>query len=147
MVSPPVPPSVPGDSPESAKERRRARRDDPLVALSRWFEAARRRAGLHALVLADETGLTIAGAGPSATCDELAAHGALATTRKPANDTVPCRLDVVARTMQVRRLRIDGIDVLLCAEGARPSADEHLAAAAAGCERILARRKRPTPDT
>lgn len=115
------------------------------MALSRWFEAARKRAGLHALVLADEAGLAIAGAGPSSSCDELAARGALASARKPANDTVPCRLDVVARTMEVRRLRIDGIDVLLCAEGGRPAADGHLAAAAAGCERILSRRKRPTP--
>jgi hypothetical protein len=141
MVPPPPPSPPPGDV-----ERRRGRTDDALVALSRCFEAARQRAGLHALVLADETGLAIAGAGPAASCDDLAARAAVASSR-PANDTVPCRLDVVSRTMEVRRLRIDGIDVLLCAEGEKGGLGGHLAAAAAGCERILGRQRRTTTGT
>jgi hypothetical protein len=54
------------------------------------------------------------------------------------NDTIPCRLDVVERAMQIRRLRIDGIEVLLCAEGPRPI---DMSDAEAGSKRILGRPK------
>lgn len=120
-----------------AGERRRARSDDVLVALSRLFEAARRDGGLQAVVLADDMGLAIAGAGQAGRCDELAAQAALLSAR-PGNDTVPCRLDVVARAARIRRLRIDGIEVLLCAEGDGPHDEPVLARAAEGCRRILA---------
>jgi hypothetical protein len=121
-----------------ADRRQGDRTDSPLIALSRCFEAARRRAGLGALVLADVSGLVIAGAGPASVCDELAAVGA-ANGDTPANDTVPCRLDVLSRALEVRRLRIDGIEVLLCTEGESDSAAP-LADAEAGCQRILGRR-------
>jgi hypothetical protein len=135
-----TPTSPPGPM-DGELERRRDRTTSPLGALSRCFEAARRRAGLEALVLADVSGLVIAGAGPSAMCDELAAVGA-ACSGRPANDTVPSRLDVLSRALEVRRLRIDGIEVLLCTEGARDGeSEEQLSAAVAGCERILGRRK------
>jgi Holliday junction resolvase-like predicted endonuclease len=32
--------------------------------------------------------------------------------QKPANDTVPCRLDVVQRASGVRRLSVDGVERL-----------------------------------
>jgi hypothetical protein len=124
---------------DDTAERRRDRTDSPLIALSRCFEAARRRAGLGAMVLADVSGLVIVGAGPAAICDELAAVGA-ANWERPANDTVPCRLDVLTRALEVRRLRIDGIEVLLCTDGDVDSA-EPLAEAEAGCQRILGRRR------
>jgi hypothetical protein len=44
----------------------------------------------------------------------------------------------VARALSVRRLRIDGIEVLLCATGDGGSEQRPLAEAAAACERILA---------
>ena len=132
--------SSPPEAPtQEAPERRRDRTDSPLIALSRCFESARRRGGLGALVLADVSGLVIAGAGPSSMCDELAAVSA-ANWRRPANDTVPCRLDVLTRTLEVRHLRIDGIEVLLCTEG-DGDAEEPLAEAMAGCQRILGRRR------
>lgn len=40
---------------------------------------------------------------------------------RPANDTVPCRLDVVLRAAEVRRLSIDGIERLLCGAGTQAS--------------------------
>jgi hypothetical protein len=135
-----TPTSPPGPA-EGDLDRRQDRTDSPLGALSRCFEASRRRAGLEALVLADVSGLVIAGAGPAALCDELAAVGA-ARHGRPANDTVPSRLDVLSRALEVRRLRIDGIEVLLCTEASRAEeSDQELSAAAAGCERILGRRK------
>lgn len=132
--------STPPASIDREADRRHGdRTDSPLIALSRCFEAARRRAGLGALVLADVSGLVIAGAGPASVCDELAAVGA-ANWEKPANDTVPCRMDVLTRALEVRRLRIDGIEVLLCTEGESENR-EPLADAEAGCQRILGRRK------
>ncbi len=119
------------------EERRVARSSDALLSLSRCFESTRRRTGLDTLVLADLSGLAIAGAGPSAACEELAARAAV----PPANDTVPCRFDVVTRAFSVRRLRIDGIEILLCAEGGSPEPLPLLEAVAA-CERILGRPKR-----
>jgi hypothetical protein len=130
---------------EGLPDRREARSEDPLIALARLFESARRRAGLDAIVLADDMGLTIAGAGSAQVCDDLAARGALVTSTtstRPANDTVPCRMDVLARAMEVRRLRIDGIEVLLCAQGGSPASGGELSSAVSGCQRILSRRKK-----
>jgi hypothetical protein len=122
-------------------ERRTNRTSDPLVALSRLLEAARRRTGASTLALADETGICIAGAGDVALCEDLAARGPLALEGKPMNDTIPCRLDVVERTMVVRRLRIDGIEVLLCAEAPHPV---DVSDAEEGSRRILGRRRHST---
>lgn len=132
----PVPPR--SEAHEDSVERRLNRSSDPLVALSRLLEATRRRSGASALALADETGICIAGAGDAAICEDLAALAPLVAAEPPMNDTIPCRLDVVERTMQVRRLRIDGIEVLLCAEGPH---GVDVADAEAGSRRILGRRR------
>jgi hypothetical protein len=133
------PPQAHSRDAQEVPERRRDRTDSPLIALSRCFESARRRSGLGALVLADVSGLVIAGAGPSSMCDELAAVGA-ANWGRPANDTIPCRLDVLTRALEVRHLRIDGVEVLLCTEG-QGDTETPLAEAMAGCQRILGRRR------
>jgi hypothetical protein len=122
---------------EEAVERRASRSSDPLVALSRLLEATRMRSGASTVALADETGLCIAGAGDASLCEDLASRGPLLAAR-PVNDTIPCRLDVVERAMQVRRLRIDGIEVLLCAEGPHPV---DMTDAEEGSKRILGRQK------
>jgi hypothetical protein len=49
---------------------------------------------------------------------------------------------VLARAMEVRRLRIDGIEVLLCAQGEGSASGAELARAISGCQRILGRRKK-----
>ncbi|HVU01717.1 MAG TPA: hypothetical protein VHE30_08195 [Polyangiaceae bacterium] len=125
------------------KDRRRSRSADPLLSLCRLFEAARQRDGLDAVVLADPTGLAIAGAGSAATCDELAAlcPFLLGSGDRPANDVVPCRLDVLDRTLAVQRLRIDGIEVFLCAEGLPELGDAGMAGVLEGCQRILSRKR------
>ena len=129
-------------SPESASEERRlTRSDDTLVALGRLLDGIRRRMRLETLAVADESGLLVAGAGAWRACEELAAFGAELVGRA-ANDVVPCRMDVVARATEVRRLRIDGIEVLLCGRGDAPTRSGGLSEAAAGCERILSRRRR-----
>lgn len=131
---------VPSSEAEACSERRTSRTTDSLVALSRLLEATRRRIGASTLALADETGLCIAGAGDVSLCEELAARGPLMLEGRPVNDTIPCRLDVVERTMLVRRLRIDGIEVLLCAEAPHPI---DVSEAEEGSMRILGRRRHP----
>ncbi len=135
-----APPEDVSPTHETPSDRRRNRSADALVALSRLFESARRRGGLETLVLADATGLTIAGAGAASVCDELAARAPLLAGPGPANDTIPSRLDVITRQTAVRRLRIDGIEVFLCAESEARVGEAPLADAAAGAERILSRR-------
>jgi hypothetical protein len=118
-------------------ERRQAPSSDPLVALSRLLDAARRAGRLEALALADETGLLVAGAGLCQTCELLAGIAPLLAD----NDSVPTRIDVLARRSEVRRLSIDGIQVLLCGQGDETGRDLGLKQAADGCERILGRSK------
>jgi hypothetical protein len=133
-----------GDRPEPrvppCLDRRKLRTDDSLIALARLLDAARRTGGLEALVLADDAGLAIAGAGLATECEQLAAMAPFLVGSEPANDTLPSRLDVMTRSTAVRRLRIDGIDVFLCAEGAGETTERSLSDAADGCERILRRR-------
>jgi len=125
-------------SPGESAERRQARSNNALIALSRLLEGSRRIGGLEALAVSDPTGCLVAGAGAFQACETLAAWAALGSA--PANDIVPTRLDVLARKSEVRRLSIDGVEVLLSAGGgethARKKALDH---AAAGCQRILGR--------
>jgi hypothetical protein len=124
------------DTETHPSDRRGSDRAEMLSALGALLECVRRDGALGALAIADATGILVAGAGPHRRCEQMAALAPLA-----ANDTVPTWLDVIARKMQVRRLRIDGIEVLLSAEGGDEGA---LARAAAGCARILGDHSRRT---
>ena len=122
--------SRPGDG----LERRLSRSADPLVALSRLLEAARSEAMVEAVAVADETGCLVAGSGAWQACEEIAAIAPLS-----ANDVVPTRLDVLARKTTVRRLIVDGVEVLVSCRGQGKDAELALSRAAAGCHRILGR--------
>jgi hypothetical protein len=122
--------------PGDGHERRLARSSDPLTALCRMLDAARTESMVDAVAVADETGCLVAGAGAWQTCEELAAHAPLA-----ANDVIPTRLDVLARRTRVRRLAVDGVEVLVSCQGGEEAAEAALARAAAGCQRILGRRR------
>jgi hypothetical protein len=119
-------------------DRRSSARSDVLGELGELLDAVRRDGALEALAVADSSGVLVAGAGAFGTCEELAAVAPIVLRAGAANDTVPTRIDVIARHMQVRRLTIDGIEVLLSASGERAAPDA-LARAAAGCARILGR--------
>lgn len=122
--------------PELAPRSASATSTDPLVALSQLLDRARVAAGTRTLAIADDRGLLIAGAGSWASCEELAAWAPLLADGA-ANDTVPTRLDVLARRSEVRRLTIDGMRVYVCGEGG-----DALAAvqdALDSCRRVLSR--------
>jgi hypothetical protein len=127
------------ERPDGRVERRSGSRDETLTSLGRLLDSVRREAEFDAVAVADETGILVAGAGAWGRCEELAAAAPLSLA---ANDTVPTRVDVLARRMEVRRLMVDGVQVLLCGQGGRGSAPEALARAAAGCARILGSRRR-----
>ncbi|HEY2408108.1 MAG TPA: hypothetical protein VGI10_19005 [Polyangiaceae bacterium] len=118
-----------------AEERRLERSDDPLIALTRLLESARRSAEIEAVAVADQTGILVAGSGAAELCDELAAIAPLGS--EPANDTVPSRLDVLSRGARVRRLSVDGVEVFVSGRGG--NLGEGLAQIAEGCSRILGR--------
>jgi hypothetical protein len=115
-------------------ERRLNRSEDALTALTRLLDATRRAEALTALAVADSSGCLVAGSGAARLCEELCAFAPLLLC-PPSNDTVPTRLDVIARKTLVRRVSVDGIEVLICGHGDDPGAG--LERASEGCERIL----------
>jgi len=124
---------------EPAQERRRHRTEDAIEALTRLLEATRRQNGLEALAVTDGTGLLLAGAGPSRLCDELAAWAPV-VARAAANDTVPSCLDAFERRTRLKRLRVDGVEIVVASVGPE-QADSPLEAVSAGCQRILSSRE------
>ena len=136
--------ALPFPTESSGAERRRRRSDDPLVALHYQLTSTRARSGLDAVVLADFSGVVVAGAGSWAACEELAAYAPLLADGAWAAMTaaVTSRVDLLRRDALVVHVTVAGQDVLLCG---RPRRDEKkpegaaraLDAAAAGVTRIL----------
>jgi hypothetical protein len=103
----------------TALERRRKRSTDPLVALHYQLAHARNEDRLEAVVLADGSGLVVAGAGPWALCEELAAYAPLLAQgiwTEPGRET--SRVEEFCREVDVQAVDIEGQRVLLCARGA-----------------------------
>ena len=100
------------------EERRRKRSHDPLVALHYQLAYARKDGHLDAIVVADASGVMVAGAGSWATCEELAAYAPLfAQASDVMNRTTASRVDALRRHVDVKRLLVDGQEVLVCARG------------------------------
>jgi len=117
-------------------DRRQARSENTQVALTRLLEAARRSAALDALVLGDELGLLVAGAGAAELCDELAAVAPLFGS---PNTTLPANLAVLGRGTEVRRLAVEGSQMFISGRGA--GLELALGGVASGCQRILVEKK------
>jgi len=118
------------------QDRRQARSENTQVALTRLLEAARRSAALDALVLGDELGLLVAGAGAAELCDELAAVAPLFGS---ATTSLPTNLDLLGRGTEVRRLAVDGCEMFISGRGAGLSSA--LGGIERGCQRILVEKK------
>jgi hypothetical protein len=126
---------VGADAPE---DRRRQRSSDPLVALHYQLAHARDQAQVDAMVLADDSGVLVAGSGPWALCEELAAYAPLLAEAlwcepglRPTGPMGELRTGV-----DVLRLDADGQAVFLCARGGWMRA-EAMKLAAEGVARIL----------
>ena len=120
------------------EDRRRKRSDDPLVALHYQLAYARHEEGLEAIVVADDTGVVVAGAGAWAVCEEMAAYAPLMAQGvwSEPGALAGTRVSELRRQVDVRPLDIQGQRVLLCARGGvmRPAS---MARAARGVTRIL----------
>lgn len=123
---------------QTLEDRRRRRSADPLVALHYQLSYTRTEASLETVVLADGSGVVVAGAGSWAACEELAAYAPLllqGTTPEQG------RIAELRQRVTVHAVEIGGEEVLLCAM-ASSSSDElrrdALGRAAVGVSRILA---------
>lgn len=134
--------------PESGEvDRRRRRSDDPLIALHYQLAYARQASELEAIVVADASGIMVAGAGAWAVCEELAAYAPLLVREggvwhEPGLDRRGTSLDASARLaslkleVDVQTVTIDGQEVLICARGG-VDRGRAIGRAAQGAERIL----------
>jgi hypothetical protein len=126
------------------EDRRRKRSRDPLIALHYQLAHARHDAELEAIVVADTSGLVVAGAGSWALCEELAAYAPLLARdgqwiEPGAGDS---RVASLSLEVDIQSVMIDGQEVYLCARGTSHRSDQFrgrvMARAAAGVTRILA---------
>jgi len=115
-------------------ERRIRRSDNRDVALRFQIEHARDQARLEALVLADEQGLPLAGAGDRAVCAELAAIAPLMVR------TLGMPMPPLLRgaDVAVRTFRVHGQPLYLASVGGTVARDALLSTSVASVERILA---------
>jgi hypothetical protein len=119
-------------------ERRTRRSDDTITALHYQLASMRRQGELEALVLVDDSGCLVAGAGAWPTCEELAAYAPLlARPSEVRSQVVGSRVAALHRDVLVQPLRVDGVEVLLCGRGGSADRARVVDRAAAGCRRIL----------
>lgn len=125
-----------------SQERRVRRSNDPLVALHYALSTTRARGELDAIVVADASGVVVAGAGSWPVCEELAAYAPLLAEGQWGSVTpqVSSRVESLRGRVAVRSLTIDGQEVLVCARQKRESegVERDLDHAAEGVIRILA---------
>jgi hypothetical protein len=127
--------------PDHAEDRRRRRSDDVVTALHYQLSSIRSEAKLEAVVLADEAGCLVAGAGSWPVCEELAAFAPLlAHPATASNAVVGTRVAALSAEVEVQKVRIDGSDVLLCGRGGGADRGASMARAADACRRILSAR-------
>ncbi|MBL8608247.1 MAG: hypothetical protein JNL38_13065 [Myxococcales bacterium] len=126
------------NSDRALEERRSRRSTDPLVALHYQLASTRTDGELDAIVVADVSGVVVAGAGSWAACEELAAYAPFfeEDVEAGASASVSHRVSTLRGEVEVRRLCLGSSDVLVCARGgaARRASLER---AVAGVTRIL----------
>jgi hypothetical protein len=122
------------------EERRRRRSEDPLVALHYQLTQARQEGRLEAIVIADDAGVVVAGAGSWAVCEELAAYAPLLAQGMWTEPGLSgeSRVAELRTEVDVQSVEIEGQRVLLCAWGGRMRTAA-LHKAAEGVVRILGR--------
>ncbi|MEP7120386.1 MAG: hypothetical protein ABJE95_05740 [Byssovorax sp.] len=119
-------------------ERRRRRSEDPITALHYQLSFARAEADLEALVLVDDSGCLVAGAGAWPLCEELAAYAPLlAHPGAIHSDALGSSLASMSRQIEIRTMMIDGVEATICGRGGSVGRTASIARAAAGCRRIL----------
>jgi hypothetical protein len=131
--------------PES--ERRTRRSNDPLVALHYQLAEVRQKANLQALVLADTSGVVVAGSGSWPVCEELAAYAPLLDDCKREHDGAESELTQTLSKLRtevvIEHVLLDAGDppILLCGRSTHfanaESTNAFMRSAAQGVLRIL----------
>lgn len=136
----PTPGSIlPSNTKLAGSERRRRRSADPITALHYQLAETRRLASLDAVVLVDDTGCLVAGAGAWPVCEELAAYAPLMADPAPTMRTVvSTRIASLAAQAERVLLDIDGQPAILCGRGGTAGRADALERARVGVLRILA---------
>ncbi|WP_437478854.1 hypothetical protein WME75_31170 [Sorangium sp. So ce1014] len=121
-----------------ASERRRRRSDDPITALHYQLSTTRSEANLDVVVLVDDSGCLVAGAGAWPACEELAAYAPLLVNPDAVQSAaLGSRIAALTAEVEVQSLSVAGSEVLLCGRGGTAERGASIARAAAGCLRIL----------
>lgn len=115
-------------------DRRTHRSERAPLALRFQLESTRDRAKLEALVLASDEGFPLAGAGPAAICDELAA---IAPFLGRGHYGMPMPPLLRGADVAIRAIRGPGGTLYLASIGGSVARDAHLATSIRGVERIL----------
>jgi len=120
-------------------ERRKQRSTDLIIALHHQLAAVRTDADLDAVVLVDDAGCVVAGAGAWPICEELAAFAPFLVAGPSAcSEQVASEAARIAPHTHVRPMSVDGMGVVLCAKGERgKDVASQMSRAASGCHRIL----------
>jgi hypothetical protein len=128
-------------------DRRLRRSSDPLVALHYQLSSARSRGDLDAIVVADPSGVVVAGAGSWPVCEELAAYAPLLAdgTWASMSDQVSSRVEALRGEVEVQLVAVGEQEVLLCTRQKRrteafeaiEAKDRTLSETARGVSRIL----------
>ncbi len=114
-----------------------SRGDDSITALHYQLSHTRAEAGLDVVVLVDDFGLLVAGAGawPHARSSPRT-HRCSSNRAAIGGAAVGSRIAAIEPEVEVTTLSIDGMGAVLCGRG-DPSRRGSIARAAAGCRRIL----------
>ena len=123
-----------------SSERRRKRSDDPITALHYQLAEVRRLGAFDAVVLADDAGCLVAGAGAWPVCEELAAYAPLIGKHEGLRSVVSARVALVAAQAEKLAFEVEGQQVWLCGRGGAGARGAALERARAGVSRILAPR-------
>jgi hypothetical protein len=118
----------------TAPERRRQRSADPLVALHYQLAQSKSHSTADAIVLADTSGVVVAGAGSWVLCEELAAYAPLFSQSETG---LPDRVASLRAECEVREMTAGGQPMLLCAMGKSSARTRAADLASAGVVRIL----------
>lgn len=128
-------------------DRRRRRSSDPLVALHYQLSSARARADLDAIVVADPSGVVVAGAGSWPVCEELAAYAPLLADGSWASmdAQTSSRVEALRGEVDVCLVSVGDQEVLLCTRQKRraeaveavEASSRDLSETARGVSRIL----------
>jgi len=117
------------------EDRRLRRSTDRYVALRYQLEHTREKAGLEALVLADDAGLVVAGSGDASVCAEL---GAIAPLVSRSAMGMPLPPLLRGSDVAIRSVLVFGQQLYLACVGGGVARDAVLSTSSKGLQRILA---------